>query len=178
MNATLSKLLIVIFVGVFLPVIGEAGEPFVSKPVELTATDVATGLKLKWWKQRLQFDQPVKVVRVTLCELRRNTDGTWTKLPLSGRHGSDSGPNMDFKDITVTICIPEGKGPPEWVLILGSTSCTETLETRPDFSKMNYTFGSGRVLDGCILLAAQLNGRSPDENENIVRALGLEIETE
>jgi hypothetical protein len=53
----------------------------------LSVSDVADVLGVRWWGFNLEFDEPISMVTVRPCELRRRADGGWDRVHLSVGRG-------------------------------------------------------------------------------------------
>jgi hypothetical protein len=146
---------------------------------ELTASDLASAMGVRWWSYKLRFDQPVSSVFVRLCELRRQPDGSWQRTQLASGHGFKH-ETADAQEVAVAVLIQDKATDYDLSLRVGSDVARTKFTTKPDFSHTYSQPTSGRIVSGCLVLA--IEEKDPQvatgREQNFVRMIALEIETE
>jgi hypothetical protein len=145
---------------------------------ELTASDLASAMGVRWWSYKLRFDQPVSGVSVRLCELRRQPDGSWQRKTLAGGYGFKH-ETADTQEVAVAVFIQDKATDYDLSLGVGSGFFRTKFTTQPDFSRTYSEPTIGRVVSGCLVLAIEEKDPnvSTGREQNYVRMIGLEIET-
>jgi hypothetical protein len=145
---------------------------------ELTTSDLASVLGVRYWSYRLCFEKPVEGITVRLCELRRQPDGSWKRTTLAGGHGFYE-KRSSYREIPVTVLIhDQPAGEDDLGLRVGGDFTRSKLTTRPDFSNTYSKQNITRFFRGCLVLAIEESNPQIATylESNFVRIIGLEIE--
>jgi hypothetical protein len=149
------------------------------EPNELATPDLAFALGVRWWSYTLHFDKSVSAVTVSLCELRRQPDGTWLRSQLAAGHGFKH-EQADTQEVRLSVLISGQPTPKDLTLRLDDAFGSSKLTAAPDFTRTYSLSSSARFINGCLVLAVEEKDphRITGQEKNMVRFIGLSIETE
>jgi len=159
--------------------IGAESPKITAGAAELNASDLASSLGVQWWSYKLRFERPVTSVSVRICEFRRQPDGSWKATPLAPYNGLKH-ESADIQEVGVAVLIQDRAGDYDCGLRLGDGFTRTKFTSRPDFSHTYSQRSLGRLVGNCLVLAVQEKDErvATGLEENFVRMIGLQVETE